>query len=119
MIKLIEVFRIGKLVRYNSRFPSMLTTEQLVQQSDIWLNRVISMRESMSRNLPPGDKYVKSKGYTDGIYTLWGWDRKCDLAYVHAIWELGQNRKAGRSIGFTDGRSWVSLRKLRNCLIRR
>ena len=118
MIKLTRVLRIGTLVKYKFRFFSMLTMEQLVQQSDIWLNRVISTRQSMPRNLPPSDKYVKSKGHTDGIYTLWGWDRQCDLAYANAIWQLGQNQKVDRSIGFTHGRSWESLQKLRNCLMR-
>ena len=47
----------------------------------------------MPRNIPPSEKYVKTKGEIDGTYTLWGWDRQCDLAYVRAIWQKGLNQK--------------------------
>lgn len=67
--------------------------EQLISQSDIWFNRVIAIRETIARKIPPSDRYVKTKGNVDGTYTLWGWDRQCDLAYVRAIWEAGTNQK--------------------------
>ena len=72
---------------------SPFTRTQLIQQSNIWLNRVVSIRETMPRKLPPSDDYIKTEGHVDHTYTLWGWDRICDRAYVLAIWQLGKNQE--------------------------
>jgi hypothetical protein len=47
----------------------------------------------MQRNLPPSEKYIESKKSVDNTYTLWGWDRRCDEAYVTALWQMGLNQK--------------------------
>ena len=47
----------------------------------------------MPRNIPPSEKYVKTKGVKDGTYTLWGWDRQCDLAYVRQYGQKGLNQR--------------------------
>jgi len=86
------VLHIARLVKKST--PSKnLTTEELIKQSDIWLNKIITIRPKIPRNLPPSNKYIPSKGSVDNTYTLWGWDRKCDEAYVSALWELGVNHR--------------------------
>ena len=87
------VLRIGKLLRNPFPFGTPFTRRQLIEQSDIWFNRVITFRESMPRSIPPSENYVKAKGDKDGTYTLWGWDRQSDLAYVQAIWQKGLNQR--------------------------
>jgi hypothetical protein len=83
------VLRIGTLVQEKFNNRSLFSIKQLLRQSDIWFNKVISIRETIPRNIPPSEKYVETKGNKDGTYTLWGWDRECDLAYVRAMWRKG------------------------------
>jgi hypothetical protein len=80
------------MVRDCVQYETPFSREEIVHQADIWFNKIVTIRPSISRNLPPSEKYVKSKGAKDDTYTLWGWDRKCDLIYVQAIWELGLNQ---------------------------
>jgi hypothetical protein len=87
------VLHIGRIAQKSTRARTPYTSEQLLRQADIWFKRVIESRETMPRNLPPSEKYVQAKGAKDGTYTLWGWDRQCDVAYVSAIWETGINYK--------------------------
>jgi hypothetical protein len=86
------VLGIGRVVRDCVQYETPFTHEEIVHQAEIWFNKIITIRQSIPRNLPPSEKYVKSKGAKDDTYTLWGWDRKCDLTYVQAIWELGLNQ---------------------------
>ena len=85
--------RIGTVVRNSVDRKTPFTEEQLVHQADRWFNSVVAIRETIPRHIPPSDKYVKTKGDVDGTYTVWGWDRQCDLAYVRAIWASGVNKK--------------------------
>ena len=87
------MLQIGRLVRKSVGLKTPFSKEQLVRQADLWFHRIISTREKIPRNLPPSEKYVKTEGSKDGIYTLWGWDRQCDLSYVSAIWEAGMNKR--------------------------
>lgn len=87
------MLQIGRIIRKSISLKTPFEKEQLVRQADIWLNRIISTRERIPRNLPPSEQYVKTKGAKEGTYTLWGWDRQCDLSYVSAIWEVGMNKK--------------------------
>jgi len=86
------MLRIGRMVRDCVQYETPFSLEEIVHQADIWFNKIITIRPSIPRNLPPSEKYVKSIGAKDDTYTLWGWDRKCDLTYVQAIWELGLNQ---------------------------
>ena len=69
------MLQIGRLVRESIGLKTPFSKEQLVRQADLWFDRIISTREKIPRNLPPSEKYVKTEGSKDGIYTLWGWDR--------------------------------------------
>lgn len=93
LIWLTIVLQIGKLVRNFISLKTPFSKEQLVRQADIWFNKIIDTRQRIPRNLPPSESYVKNKGAKDGTYTLWGWDRQCDLSYVFAIWEMGMNKR--------------------------
>lgn len=92
-IYLIAVLQIGRIVRNSIDLRTPFSKEQLVRQADIWFSKIIDTREKIPRNLPPSEKYIKKEGAKDGIYTLWGWDRQCDLSYVSAIWEVGMDNK--------------------------
>ena len=85
----------------------------------MWFDKIIDIRQKIPRNLPPSEKYVNAKGAKDGTYTLWGWDRQCDLSYVSAIWELGMTKrvpsKATRS-SQANLRCLVRTMKRRDCL---
>jgi hypothetical protein len=91
------VLQIGRLVRKSIGLKTPFSKEQLLRQADFWFNEIITTREKIPRNLPPSEEYVKKKGAKDGIYTIWGWDRQCDLSYVSAIWEMGINKKVHSS----------------------
>lgn len=75
---------------------TLFSESQLLEQADIWFSKIILIRESMPRNLPPSEKPVKGKSGTEGMYSSWGWDRLCDIAYVRAIWQSGINQRACR-----------------------
>jgi hypothetical protein len=92
------VFRIGRLLQSSFKDQKKFTRRQLINQSDIWLDRVITTRESMPRHVPPGKKYRKTKTSVDGTYTDWGWDRICDKTYVTAIWALSQNKRVSHKL---------------------
>jgi len=84
------VLRIANIVRYSFADKAELRVKlALIQQSNIWLRRIIRARMSCPRNLPPSETYIK-KGDKDG-YTLWGWDRQSDTGFVKATWQLGLN----------------------------
>jgi hypothetical protein len=85
------VLQIGILVQQCNQVNTPFSERQLLEQANIWFNRVILIRESMPRNLPPSEKPVKNKSNSKGTYSPWGWDRLCDVAYVRAIWQSGVN----------------------------
>jgi hypothetical protein len=90
---LIIVLRIGRTLRSCIATDTPFTMHQLLQQAEIWFNRIVAIQEKIPRNLPPSNKYIGGKDGKDGAYTLWKWDRKCDATYACAIWELGMNQK--------------------------
>lgn len=91
---------IGKLVA-NPQRDVPFTKEELINQANLWFNKVIQVRESMPRNFPVGSnppRFVSSRPLvapTDDHYTPYGWDAVSDRAYISAIWQLGLNQKVG------------------------
>ena len=82
----------------NPRRDVPFTKDQLLNQANVWFNKVIQARESMPRNFPVGSETPSPKmpdlvATTDDQYTPYGWDRVSDRAYVTAIWQLGVNQK--------------------------
>jgi hypothetical protein len=94
-MELIVVLRIAIIVRkfIPKMTPKYFGRTQLLEQSNIWLTKVITTRESMPRTLPPGAKYIPPKDTPLGTYTKWGREQVSDMVYVRALWELGSNHE--------------------------
>jgi len=87
------VLRIGLILRQFIEITTPFTKEQLIHQSDLWFNKIISIREEMVLAIASDNKSQEEKREQDGTYTSWGWDRLCNQALVLAMWELGVNQK--------------------------